>query len=209
MDRCRHETGRQALTNGRLRVLTVLAGLWCVGRALAADATLESPFPQTERASDQVKVELITEHASIQPHGKTRVGAHFTIADGWHIYAKETGDAGLPTTVRWASPERHWVSFGPLQYPKPKRFIDPGNITTFGYSGTVILRSTLTYDYPTLMRKNPYPTQYNEIPIRAEVKWLACREICVPGSATLELTLPVNQAPPTFSAHAQLFEHTP
>ena len=195
------------MTNGRLRVLTVLAGLWCAGRALAADATLKSPFPKTERASDQVKAELITEHTSIQPHGKTRVGVYFQIEDGWHIYAQEPGDAGLPTSITWTDPE-HWVSFSPLVWPKPKKFVDPGDITTFGYSGTVVLSSTLIYDVPLGMRENFSPTYYKEIPIQATVRWLACKHICVPGSADLSLTLPVSSDPPIFSAHAQLFNRS-
>jgi thiol:disulfide interchange protein DsbD len=185
--------------DGTIRLATVAASLWWSGRALAADATPDGPSGKAAHASDQVTVELIAEHGSIQPGGKTRVGVQFDIEDGWHIYGREPGDAGLPTTVSWSVPAGMRV--GPLQYPKPQPFLDPGDIRTFGYTGAVVLHSSLTHQTGR--------DRYAEIPVQAAVKWLACKELCVPGSATLSLTLPVSPTPPVFSSHAQLFDQLP
>ncbi len=142
-----------------------------------------------------VTAELITEHASIQPGGQTKVGVHFDLEEGWHIYAQEPGDAGLPTTITWNAPEE--ATIGPLQWPKPHEFLAAGDIHTFGYAGTVVLSSTMTL---------VQGTKSDAIPLRAKVAWLACKDICVPGSANLEMTLPVTANPPAFSTHAQFFE---
>lgn len=145
-----------------------------------------------------MRVELITEHASIQPGGGTRIGVRFEIEDGWHIYANDPGDAGLPTKITWSGPSE--VSFGPLQYPTPEHFVDPGDIRTNGYSGAAVL-------YSTLRLKNT-ASRLAAIPISAAVEWLVCKEICLPGKARLELSLPVSANPPVLSTHALFFEQT-
>jgi thiol:disulfide interchange protein DsbD len=150
-----------------------------------------------EQFSNQVQAELIAEHASIQPGGSTRIGVHFDIEEGWHIYADPPGDAGLPTKVVWSAP---FGSIGSLQWPTPHEFLDPGDIRTSGYERLLVLTSR--YTIPAAWRESPP----NPIPITAKVRWLACRNICIPGSAQLDLSLPISDQPPAFSTHAQLFE---
>ena len=145
-----------------------------------------------------VKAELIAEHASLQPGGKTRVGVSFKLEEGWHIYAKEPGDAGLPTKIAWSGPRG--VTFGPLVWPAPQQFIDPGDIKTFGYSGAVVLVSQMTV--------SPKAKAGEPVRVAAKVEWLACKEICLPGSARLELALPVSESRPSLSTYANFFEHT-
>ena len=154
------------------------------------------PQGSTRSVPSPVTAELISEHASIQPGGKTRIGVHIEIEEGWHIYANDPGDAGLPTKISWSA--NVGASFSELYWPTPQEFLDPGNIRTFGYSGTVVLYSTV---HPHSWRETP-----SELTVYADVKWLACKDLCVPGSAQLELTLPVSDQPPVFSTHAQFFE---
>lgn len=144
---------------------------------------------------------LIAEHASIQPGGATRVGVLFEIEEGWHIYAQDPGDAGLPTKVTWSGSER--LSFGPLQWPEPHEFLDPGDIRTFGYKEQVLLASTLA-----LQGAAEIFYGAGDIPIRADVTWLACKDICIPGKADLDLVLPFSVDPPAPSTHAPLFAST-
>jgi DsbC/DsbD-like thiol-disulfide interchange protein len=181
----------------------LLAALVFLGTSVVQAAGEEAQRPITERLKGfatmedpQVTAELIAEHASVQPGGGTRIGVHFEMEDGWHIYAHDPGDAGLPTKVLWSAPKG--VTVGPLQWPKAHEFLDPGEIRTFGYAGTVVLHSTLALTHN---------AQTNgAIPIQAQAEWLACKEICVPGAAYLELTLPITPHPQAFSTHAQLFE---
>ena len=144
-----------------------------------------------------VTAELVAEHASIQPGGRTRIGVHFEIEEGWHIYADPPGDAGLPTKITWTAPRG--VLLGPIRWPKPERFVDPGDIRTSGYSGLVVPYSTVTL-----------PTRQFDggaVVLRAQASWLACHDICVPGKTDLSLTLPVSMQPPVASAHAEFFDH--
>ena len=130
-----------------------------------------------------VTVELTADHDSVQPGLTTQLSVHFTIEKGWHIYGEHPGDAGLPTKVAWQGPAE--AAFGSLKWPKPRQFRDPGNLKTFGYTGKVALSSSLTVSAKAL----------SPLPIRAQVEWLACKELCMPGSAQLDLSLPVSAAP--------------
>ena len=142
-----------------------------------------------------VTAELIAAQTSIQPGGTTQIGVLFRMEEGWHIYAEEPGEAGLATSVSWSVPAS--VSVGPLQWPPPQAFVEPGDIRTFGYEGAVVL--------PSLLRLAREADPRGTLPITAEVSWLACRDICIPGSATLTLVLPISPHPPAPSAHAEWF----
>ena len=148
----------------------------------------------TAQREQPVKAELISEYASIQPGGQTRVGVHFTMEEGWHIYAKAPGDAGLPTKVGWGGSAHVW--FGPLEWPPAENFIDSGDIRTRGYRGQLVLASTIKVGLQAA----------GAVPIAARVEWLACKDICVRGSADLEMTLPIDSSPPELSPNAKLFK---
>ena len=185
--------------HGIRRALPVMGALAMGALVLAASERRPSPNPvgPSSTIPQPVTVELIAEQRSLQPAGTTRVGVHFKLEPGWHIYAEQPGDAGLPTQVRWSSPVA--VVFEPLRWPHPEQFVDPGNITTFGYTGSTVLSSTL--------HGTPSKVLSASVPVHADVRWLACKEVCVPGSATLDLTLRVSTEVPAFSAHAELFDH--
>ena len=179
----------------------VFGGLLAAAACTSAKSPEERPEGFATPEHHPVTAELVVEHASIQPGGSTRLGVHFEMEKGWHIYGKEPGDAGLPTKITWASSPEGVASFGPIRWPPYKEFRDPGNIRTFGYSAAVVLSSPLTLT-PVIHRS------FETLLLHAHVQWLACKDICIPGSADLELALPVSAAPPAFSTHAQLFEHT-
>jgi len=180
-------------------VLMMAAMAPCAGWAAGERATPRRSAQFAAPQQQPVRAELVAEHASIQPGGRTRIGVQFDIEEGWHIYAKDPGDAGLPTKIRWTGPS--WVSFGPLHWPPPESLLDPGDIRTFGYSGATVLHSALQ------SRLSKMDPSRNALPIRAHVEWLACKELCIPGSAELELTLQIRDEPPKFTPHAELFDH--
>ena len=138
----------------------------------------------------------------VRPHAlvglQIPVGVHFELEAGWHIYAKDPGDAGLATSVIWSGPSG--VSFGPIQWPPCQQFIDPGDIRTNGYTGAVVLPSAVQ-----VASSTPIGTP---LVLHATIKWLACKEMCLPGSSTQELSLSVSEQPQTPSPNAKLFEST-
>jgi thiol:disulfide interchange protein DsbD len=152
-------------------------------RALFVVGAIVASLGLAEPEHHPVTATVITEHASIL----------FELEEGWHIYAKEPGDAGLPTKVAWSAPEG--IVLGALEWPAPQTFAESGDIKTYGYTGAVVLASTLT---------TPMDAA-TAITLQAKVTWLACKEICLPGSAALELTLPVRAEAPQASPDAAHF----
>ena len=180
----------------------LLLGLACgtAGSALAGEseqsflAKKASPLGFAE-APQPVDAKLVIEHRVLAPAATTRIGVLFAMEEGWHIYAEDPGDAGIPTRVEWLLPEG--FSAGPLIWPPHEDFLDPGDIRTFGYFGEVLLSSTLQATPEALQQDNPE--------IHAAVTWLACKEICIPGEVTLSLRVDVAQDA-QFSEDAALFE---
>ena len=182
-------------------VVILLLGLLGMTRPVGAMGADRLPADSSEGLAasgrtEPVTVTLVAEHSSIQPGGATRVGVLFEMDEGWHIYAQDPGDAGLPTKIVWSGLED--AIFGPMQWPAPERFLDPGDIHTFGYHGSVTLARS--------MQLAPSKIRGASVSIHAKVTWLACKEVCLPGSVNLELHLPVSDTPPAFSDHAALFQ---
>ena len=96
---------------------------------------------------------------------------------GWHTYWQYPGDSGLPAKVTWQLPEG-W-SAGQLEFSVPHQFSEPGDMIIYGYEKKQLLRATITP--PKNLPKNQV---YD---LKASVTWLACKELCVPGSADVRL----------------------
>lgn len=163
-----------------------------------ATSTASEPQRSGFAVSDEhpVTATLVAEHTAIRLGGETRVGVLFEMEDGWHIYAREPGDAGLPTTISWSASS---TSFGELQWPTPQRLLDPGDIETFGYEKAVLLSSPLTHT-------RSGDSTPSALGINAQATWLTCKKICIPGSANLEIVLPISADAPVLSLHASLFD---
>ena len=152
----------------------------------AVSAAAAAPPPPQER--NQVKATLLADVAAVKPGATFNVGVLLEIAPGWHVYWTNPGDSGLPTQVKFQFPEGFKV--GDLRYPTPSRFSTPDGAASFGYSGTVLL--TALVEAPDELMK-----EQKELRLGASATWLVCKEVCLPGTAKPELTLPIsNDAAP-------------
>src|SRR5437762_2637007 len=103
------------------------------------------------------------------------------MAPAWHTYWKFSGDAGLPSELKWKLPAGWKV--GEIQWPVPLKTIDPGDIQTYGYENEVLLMQEIT---------PPAKLDSSSMKLTADASWLVCERICIPGGATLQLELPVS-----------------
>ena len=141
------------------------------------------------------EAELIPERASIAPGEFLTVALRLRMEDHWHVYWKNPGDAGMPTSIAWTLPAGY--AAGPIQWPAPKR-IDTGPLTSYGYEREVALLTDIR------IPDNAKPG--TQVPIRAKADWLVCREICIPASADFELSMPVaSQSGPQDPRWAPIF----
>ncbi len=112
-----------------IRFFTMLL-LACV--ALAAIPALA--FESEPVATKRTVATLITESDSVGPGGRVRIALRLRLAEGWHTYWRNPGEAGVPTEL---SPSLSaGATAGAIEWPAPSR-VSEGDITTYGYSGEV------------------------------------------------------------------------
>ena len=110
---------------------------------------------------------------------KVVVGIRLAHEPKWHTYWQQPG-TGLPTEIAWQLPDG-WTA-GPIRWPAPMRVYDTsGNLAGNGYEDVTYLPIELT---PPAGLAHGTP-----VTLRAKVDWLMCKDVCIPGSAALELIL--------------------
>jgi thiol:disulfide interchange protein DsbD len=177
------------------RVLPAASGVWPV---LAVVAVLLVCRPSTGRASatggsENVDVNLVSERTSIRPGEPVQVGFHMKMKRGWHTYWKQPGDAGLPLRIEWALPAG--FAAGPIEWPTPER-IPTGELMSYGYGQEVLFGVTIT---------PPARVGTDSVTIAGTFDWLECKDVCLSGSARLEIALPVGSDPPRPGPASRLF----
>ncbi len=137
--------------------------------------------------TDYVESELVLRHGAAEPGGKVLAGLRLKMDAHWHTYWQNPGDSGMPTTIQWKLPPG--FKAGQIQWPAPQKLPIPP-LMNYGYEGEIVLPVELSVpkDWPA--------GQVARIAARAD--WLVCKDVCLPGGADLEVSLPVvtgNAAP--------------
>jgi len=150
---------------------------------------------RAQNAADLVTAKLLAEPAAIVPGEPFTVGIKLSMKEHWHTYWRNPGDSGEPTQVTWKLPQG--FAAGDLEWPAPS-LIRVGPAANFGYEGETILLARLTPP------RNLAPG--TSVDLAADVAYLVCEKICIPGEAKVSLSLPVSapgappQANPVFDA---------
>lgn len=126
-----------------------------------------------------VHARLLFDVDQARPGQRMTAGVQVKIKPGWHIYARNPGQAGLPTRLRWTA---EGLKQGRPLWPRHRTFRSEGPIVTYGYEGQVLLAQELRLD--SRVRR--------ALQVRVHVRFLACNvQKCVPGHITLRRTLAV------------------
>lgn len=141
-----------------------------------------------------VEPRIVADTTAIVPGKPFRVGVTLKMAPGWHTYWQYAGDAGMPTEVKWQLPAGFGA--GPIEWPLPAAILEPGDIQVYAYGDEVTLLQTI--QPPADLAPGP-----GNIALKADLSWLVCAEICVPGRREVSLELPVAAA--AAPAHAEFF----
>jgi DsbC/DsbD-like thiol-disulfide interchange protein len=154
-------------------------------------AAAQSPPPHA-------RIELIADLTPPPGNARLHLGLLFHLDPGWHIYWQNAGDSGEPPKITWILPAGFIA--GPIEWPTPKR-LGSGSIIDYGYEDQVLLmapiRAPMSFDYEA--RQN--------VQFVADVKYVVCREVCIPGKAHLALAVPISDAAQARAWHEQ-FEQT-
>ena len=141
---------------------------------------LSSQASANPQRTEHAIAEIVSDRAGVHAGQSIQIGLSLTLKPGWHTYWRNPGDAGLPTTLDWSLPPGSRVT--DIDWPAPER-IDVGPLVSFGYEGEVLF--PLTFTAPSFARPG------DTLRLRAQARWLVCKDVCIPESAVLEFDLPV------------------
>jgi thiol:disulfide interchange protein DsbD len=165
-----------------LQIAGLLAALFAgTGREASADA------------GGNISVALLSDQASVEPGRPFYVGLHMKMRRGWHIYWKNPGDSGLPLRITWNLPAG--FAAGPIAWPAPER-IPEKTLVSYGYGREVLIPIEIT---------PPKRLAADSVTLAGTFEWLECKDVCLPGSSVLRLSLPVRSGPPAAGSNARLF----
>lgn len=148
--------------------------------ALAISACL--PASAQLPSTNIIRVTLLGEQDSIAPGQQFWVGVQFRMDQGWHIYWINPGDSGEPPRVQWRLPAGFQA--GELRWPHPERLVTKYS-TDYGYAGQMLLLASI--------RPPAGLAPGGTAELAGTVKWVVCREVCIPGKTEVALSLPVKR----------------
>jgi len=120
------------------------------------------------------------------------VGLEYKLQQGWKTYWQSSGDGGFPQEIIWKNSTN--IQSLEILWPTPEKFEILG-IKSIGYTNDVIFPLQLT------LEDTSQPTS-----VVLDVNYLTCKDICIPGSAHLELFIPVGKG--SLTSHSYNIEKT-
>jgi DsbC/DsbD-like thiol-disulfide interchange protein len=168
-----------------IALVALVLGFACGGIAAAQSFT-----------AAHARVSLIAENNSLQPGQSAWVGVLFDLEKGWHIYWVNPGDSGERPKIQWQLPAGFQAK--EIRWPTPVR-LGTGTVIDYGYEGRVLL--------PVPMQ---IPADYKSgkpVMLSADIRYLICREVCIPAKAQASLAIPSANASGV-AADRELFRST-
>ena len=165
--------------------------------ALLALAAGGAPFAagQAPAVAKRVQATLLSEQRTAAPGTTVWLALVFEIEKDWHTYWLNPGDSGLPTRISWQLPEH--AAAGPFVWPVPER-IPYGPLVNYGYSNEVIHLIPVTISSDAQPGAGP-------LALAGTARWLVCREVCIPESAEVSVSLALAERGQTDPAVRELF----
>jgi thiol:disulfide interchange protein DsbD len=152
--------------------------LLCIG--ISAVMNAEDKTNSKKSGNDYVKVRAYPNYDKIAIGHILWVAFTFNMEKDWHIYWKNPGDAGLPTTIKLDLPKG--FSLYDIHWPNPKTF-PFSNMVNYGYEKEVTMLAAISI---------AADTKYGKYTIGADISWLACKDVCLPGKSNLKVNVEIN-----------------
>jgi thiol:disulfide interchange protein len=148
-----------------MKLMKKLSGLAAAVILLAATALAGT--------GEGVRAWMATDAISVESGTPFPMTIVLDLQPGWHTYWQYPGDSGLPPKVTWQLPPG-WTA-GPIEFSVPHQFSEPGDMIIYGYEKRQLIRAVITPP-----KDLPKDQVYD---LKASLTWLACKDLCVPGSS--------------------------
>ena len=180
----------------------IICVLWVLCLVPVSSSSAQATVLSSQASGPHIQVELVYEKNALVPGQTVLLGVLLQPEKDWHTYWQNPGDSGEPPMLNWAASSQgqslDWVNFGDIKWPIP-RAIPVAHLVNYGYDGTNLLM------VPVTVSANA-PTG-EMVDIKLDLSWLVCKEDCIPGWATLHISLPIAQEANN-SEFADLFTQT-
>jgi len=173
--------------HGRVhRFIILLLFSFAISAAQSRQQSNNLPVAESGPADrSHTTLRLIADVQAIQPGGEFTAGLLMSMDEGWHTYWKNPGEAGLPPQITWTLPEG--MTVGEIQWPVPHKYTEGGEVLTYGYEKENML--LVGMKAPSTLKVG------SSVILRADVNWLECERVCIPGHGKAILTMPVTRGP--------------
>jgi suppressor for copper-sensitivity B len=165
------------------RTVRLLAAAVAFATLAATPARAEPHASDWAGDNKETQVRLVSAVAGTGELEELRLGLQFRMDPGWKVYWRSAGTTGYPPTVDWSRS----AGIGDVEFlwPAPVRFKIFG-IEAVGYKEEVV--------FPV---NAPLARPGEAADLSAEVDYLTCKEICIPGKVLLALDIPAGPADAT------------
>ena len=130
--------------------------------------------------SQESQVRIISPLTHNNNQSEIILGLEYRLEAGWKTYWRSSGEGGFPQNINWELSEN--IESIDILWPIPKYFEILGFIS-IGYVNEVIFPLKVKIKDP---KKNAK--------LILDIDYLTCKDICIPGSAYLELIIPQGEA---------------
>lgn len=142
--------------------------------------------------ADHTQATLVLSDDTAKPGDTVWAGVDLKMDPEWHTYWKNSGDAGMPTTIAWQLPSG--VIAGDIQWPLPEK-LPPAEVTTYGYNDETMLLVPL---------KIGPNVPSGPLTLTANLTWLECKDVCIPVKTSVQATLNISSETKTSANAAEI-----
>lgn len=155
----------------------------------AALAFVALPLRAQVKVSELVRADVLD--GGLTKRGTYVTALRLTLSDGWKTYWRAPGDAGIPPQFDWSRSQN--LGHMEIIWPTPHVF-DQNGMQSIGYKTQLVLPVEITPADPA-----------RPVRLRGKIEVGICKDICVPGSLSIDhqLDARANRNPAIAAAMAQ------
>ena len=154
----------------------IFFALWVM--LFVAEASTQAQDKDKKIKTPELEMQLISAVTATGDRTDLPLGLKVRLTEGWKIYWRSPGDAGLPPELSLADENANSQHKLEMDFPIPSRFSLLG-LDTYGYGKEVI--------FPVYLRGHDAG---HPLRLEAEASALVCADICIPVGGSLSLDIP-------------------
>jgi suppressor for copper-sensitivity B len=165
--------------------------------ALGAGVAAAAPDQGVNGASawvygDYGQIRLVSASNGVDEQQNVQIGVQMRLRKGWKTYWRTPGESGIPPNFDWGDSQN--VALGEPAWPTPTRLSEFG-AEAFGYKQEVIFPVMATREDPAEAMQLDLVMSYG-----------VCKDICMPVTTHMALSLPATDIPAQRTQHARHIE---